>query len=81
VRKGKGWVTDGPWSGLSKGGVVLADMDLIERSNLNRQLLFREKHVGLAKCVVAAECIKQVGDTVTAKRQSNNEFSAVSLQM
>jgi ubiquitin-activating enzyme E1 len=81
VRQGKGGVTDGPWSGLSKGGVVLADMDLIERSNLNRQLLFREKHVGLAKCVVAAECIKQVGDTVTAKRQSNNEFSAVRLQM
>jgi molybdopterin/thiamine biosynthesis adenylyltransferase len=61
--------------------VVLADMDLIERSNLNRQLLFREKHVGLAKCVVAADSIKQVGDTVTGERQRNDEFYTVSLQI
>jgi ThiF family len=81
VRQGKVSVTDGPWSGLSQGGVVLADMDLIERSNLNRQLLFREKHVGLAKCVVAADSIKQVGDTVTGERQRNDEFYTVSLQI
>ena len=50
------------WHGLSSGGIVLADMDIIERSNLNRQLLFRERHVGFAKAKVAAETIKQVSD-------------------
>lgn len=81
VRQKKEGTSDGPWRELSLGGVVLADMDLIERSNLNRQLLFREKHVGLAKCVVAAECIKQVGDAVIALQYFSDDFYAVHLQI
>jgi ubiquitin-activating enzyme E1 len=48
-------------------GIVLADMDQIERSNLNRQLLFREKHVGMAKAVVAAETVKQINPKMRVK--------------
>lgn len=48
----------GLWSKVGRGGrggVILTDMDSIERSNLNRQLLFRQRHIGQPKAVVAAE--------------------------
>jgi ubiquitin-activating enzyme E1 len=58
---------EGLWKGLSNGGIVLADMDQIERSNLNRQLLFRERHVGLAKAVVAAETVKEINPNIRVR--------------
>lgn len=53
---------DGLWKGLESGGIVLTDMDMIEKSNLNRQLLFRERHVGMSKATVAAKTVRQVGE-------------------
>lgn len=41
-----------------EGRVYLTDPDFIEASNLNRQFLFRERHVRMPKSMVAAASIK-----------------------
>jgi len=48
------------WKTLCNGGIAVTDMDTIERSNLNRQLLYRERHIGMSKASVAAEMIKTI---------------------
>ena len=40
--------------------VSLVDLDTIELSNLSRQFLFREQHIGMSKALVAREMIKQL---------------------
>jgi len=46
--------------GAGSGHVILTDMDLIEKSNLNRQFLFHKEHVGKAKSACAAEACKKM---------------------
>lgn len=40
--------------------VHVIDLDTIDVSNLNRQLLFRSRHVGQPKCVVACQVAKEM---------------------
>lgn len=50
------------WAG--SGYIVLTDMDLIEKSNLNRQFLFHAEHVGKAKSACAAEAVTRMNPKV-----------------
>lgn len=50
-----------------EGIVLVTDMDIIERSNLNRQFLFREKDIGSAKSVAAAAAVKKINPTMKIK--------------
>ncbi|BHF68111.1 Ubiquitin-like modifier-activating enzyme 6 [Sparganum proliferum] len=47
--------------------LTITDMDFIEKSNLNRQFLFRPEHVGLSKSTVAAESTLKINPQVRIK--------------
>ena len=51
--------------------VTVTDNDCIENSNLNRQFLFRNKHVGKSKSLIACEQVKKI----------NPEFNCEHLQI
>jgi molybdopterin/thiamine biosynthesis adenylyltransferase len=44
----------------SNGRIILTDPDVIEQSNLNRQFLFREKHIRKPKSTTAASAAIQM---------------------
>ncbi len=51
------------------GHVFVTDMDKIEKSNLNRQFLFRSWDIGKAKSTVAANAVKQMNPDFNVKAQ------------
>ncbi|XP_035226335.1 ubiquitin-like modifier-activating enzyme 1 [Stegodyphus dumicola] len=50
-----------------EGKIIVTDMDLIERSNLNRQFLFRPWDVGEMKAVVAGKAVLKMNPDVNVE--------------
>lgn len=47
--------------------IIIIDYDLIELSNLSRQFLFQDKHVGKLKCEVLADVMKEINPNINIK--------------
>lgn len=62
----KNWAMIGLATG-TKGKISVADMDQIEKSNLNRQFLFRTKDVGKLKSECAAEAVQAMNPDLKGK--------------
>ena len=50
-----------------KGKITVTDMDQIEKSNLNRQFLFRSKDVGKLKSECAAHAVQAMNPDLKGK--------------
>ncbi|KAK6625245.1 E1 ubiquitin-activating protein [Polyplax serrata] len=57
--------------GATTGKIIVTDMDLIEKSNLNRQFLFRPHDVQRPKSIVAAKAIKKMNPAVNVISHEN----------
>jgi len=44
--------------------IIITDPDIIEKSNLNRQFLFRNNHIGKFKSIIAGDIIKNMNNNI-----------------
>lgn len=65
----KNWAMTGLGAG-PKGKIVVTDMDQIEKSNLNRQFLFRPADVGQLKSECAARAVQAMNPDLKGKIES-----------
>ncbi|KIY45891.1 ubiquitin activating enzyme [Fistulina hepatica ATCC 64428] len=68
----KNWSMIGLGAG-PKGAIHVTDLDTIEKSNLNRQFLFRAKDLGKFKSEVAAEAVSTMNPELTGKIHCRRE--------
>ncbi|XP_053298455.1 ubiquitin-like modifier-activating enzyme 1 isoform X2 [Pleuronectes platessa] len=54
-----------------KGQITVTDMDFIERSNLNRQFLFRSEDIGKPKSDVAAKAVREINPRMRITAHQN----------
>lgn len=66
----KNWALMGVSTGQF-GKIVVTDMDTIEKSNLNRQFLFRDVNVGHLKAEVAKSSILRINSSMSIESHSN----------
>ncbi len=57
------------------GNIVATDMDTIERSNLNRQFLFRNKNIGQSKSLCAKNAINIMNPLINIEAHQNKVSS------
>lgn len=57
--------------GANSGSITITDMDTIERSNLNRQFLFRSTDIGKCKSIAAASAIKEINPNINIIAHEN----------
>uniref|UniRef100_A0A4W6CZ97 E1 ubiquitin-activating enzyme n=1 Tax=Lates calcarifer TaxID=8187 RepID=A0A4W6CZ97_LATCA len=58
--------------GAGEGGqITVTDMDFIERSNLNRQFLFRSQDIGKPKSEIAAKAVREMNPQVNITAHQN----------